>query len=361
MAHTRLGIYLGTGLWLVGGLWGDEPEKKLKTPTERMLDARKANEHGQKADTKPADKKHAEAPVKDPSAKQTPAKELPPKPAEDAEPAAAKPHPKAYPKPRKSLVDPKSEALRLHEAEQRLMRMAAENARLQETVAKREVGRMQDISVDSPDAALRELKEGNQRFVEGHRLRTLLSYQDLELRERLSRGQKPFAVIITCSDSRVVDSLIFDQELGRLFTIREAGNSLDLQGLASVEYAVEHLGSKLVVVLGHTDCGAVKAVASSGDKPLPGNLWSLQAAMAGLGESTPEDPNEIFSERLRRMERNHAKRQAQFLLDRSEIVRHAASKGHVKILAALYDLGTGRVQFLEPSSKAPAKEDAHHH
>lgn len=352
MGQLRL-CMIGFSMVAVGGLWGEEPEKKLKTPTERMLEARKANEHGKKDGAKPEEKKHAEAPA--------PAKEAPPKPVVVEESQAAKPHPKAYPKPRKVLVDSKSDALKLHDAEQRLMRMSAENARLQEAVAKREMARVQDLLIDSPEAALRELKEGNQRFVEGRRLRTLLSNQDPEVRERLSHGQKPFAVIITCSDSRVVDSLLFDQEMGRLFTIREAGNSLDLQGLASVEYAVEHLGAKLVVVLGHTDCGAVKAVASSGDKALPGNLWSLQAAMAGLGESTPEDPNEIFSERLRRMERNHAKRQAQFLFDRSEIVRHLVSKGQVKIMPALYDLVTGRVQILEPSSKAPATEDAHHH
>lgn len=154
-------------------------------------------------------------------------------------------------------------------------------------------------------------------------------------------------MIVTCSDSRLVDNVLFDQELGRLFTIREAGNSPDIQGLASVEYALEHLGSKLVVVLGHTGCGAVKAVYEAHGKPLPGNLWSLQAAMAGLLEANHEDPNETPTDYLRRLAVSNAERQAQGILDRSELTRHLAEGGKVKIVPALYDLTSGQVTFLE--------------
>ena len=156
-------------------------------------------------------------------------------------------------------------------------------------------------AVTTPEAALAELSAGNARFVAGKRVRTLLSMQDSDLRATLAKGQAPFAVIVTCSDSRLADNLLFDQELGRLFTIREAGNSPDIQGLASVEYALEHLGAKLVVVLGHTGCGAVKAVYEAHGKPLPGNLWSLQAAMAGLLEANHEDPNETPRDYLQRL------------------------------------------------------------
>jgi hypothetical protein len=193
------------------------------------------------------------------------------------------------------------EAKRLAEAEARASRLAAENARLQEALARKEAPAPAEIK--DAEAALAELRAGNLRFAEGRRVRTLLSSQDPGLRQSLAKGQAPFAVIVTCSDSRVMDNLLFDQELGRLFTIREAGNCPDIQGLASVEYAVEHLGSKLVVLLGHTSCGAVKAVQEAGGKPLPGNLWSLQAAMAGLLETTPEDPNEGSSEYLRHGQR----------------------------------------------------------
>lgn len=230
-------------------------------------------------------------------------------------------------------------------------RLAAENARLQAALAKAEGSRSFDIR--TPADALEELKQGNLRFVEGRRTRTVFPAQDPGLRESLAKGQSPFAVIVTCSDSRLMDNFIFDQELGRLFTIREAGNCPDLQGIASVEYAVEHLGSKVVVVLGHTFCGAVKAVAEAHGKPLPGNLWSLQAAMVGLLESVPEDPNVEPAEHMRELERVNTLRQAQSLLARSEILRELVEKGKVRVLPALYDLSSGKVTVLDlPAAKA---------
>lgn len=230
-----------------------------------------------------------------------------------------RPAPKPKPKMRAVPAVKPEEAKRLAEAEARASRLLAENARLQEALAKKDFSAPMEIK--TPEAALLELKTGNLRFVEGRRVRSLMASQDPALREELSKGQAPFAVIVTCSDSRLMDNFIFDQELGRLFTIREAGNCPDIQGVASVEYAVEHLGSKLVVVLGHTNCGAVKAVLEAGGKPLPGNLWSFQAAMAGLLETTLEDPNESAQEHLRHLETNNALRQAQVVLDHSEIDR----------------------------------------
>ncbi len=280
-------------------------------------------------------------------------------PEEDAaakEKSTTPPVPKPAPKP-KPLAPP-PDTKRLVEAEARATKLAAENAKLQEALARKEVSGTREIK--SPGEALAELKTGNLRFVEGRRVRTLLASQDPELRQTLAKGQAPFAVIVTCSDSRMIDNFIFDQELGRLFTIREAGNCPDIQGIASVEYAVEHLGSKVVIVLGHTACGAVKAVAEAGGKPLPGNLWSFQAAMAGLLETTPEDPNESAGDHLRHLERNNAIRQAQIVLDRSEIVRHLVGAGKVQVLPAVYDLGTGHVTFLELPKAAKQGESAHH-
>ncbi|HWQ09233.1 MAG TPA: carbonic anhydrase, partial [Holophaga sp.] len=126
--------------------------------------------------------------------------------------------------------------------------------------------------------------------------------------------------------------------------------------LASIEYALEHLGAKAVVVLGHTSCGAVKAVLAAHGHPLPGNLWSLQAAMAGLLESTPEDPNETAGDYADRLAAANARRQAQGILDRSELVRHLAAAGKVKVVPALYSLASGTVRFLElPPRSAPAE------
>lgn len=212
---------------------------------------------------------------------------------------------------------------------------------------------------DSPSAALAELSAGNARFVGGKRLRTLDTGHDAAMRAALAEGQAPFAVIITCSDSRVPDALLFDQEAGRLFTIREAGNAPDLQGLASAEYAADHLGSKLIVVMGHTSCGAVKAVREANGTPLPGNLWALQAGMTGLLESTPQDPNEDAKAHLARLEEANARRQAQTLLDRSALLRGLAATEKVWVVPALYSLAAGRVQFFKPVSVAPVP-NAHH-
>lgn len=210
----------------------------------------------------------------------------------------------------------------------------------------------------TPDAALAELLAGNGRFVAGKRVRTVDTARDAALRAALVKGQQPFAVIITCSDSRVPDSLVFDQEAGRLFTIREAGNAPDLQGLASVEYAVDHLGSKVVVVMGHTGCGAVKAVREAQGRPLPGSLWALQGGMAGLLESTPEAPDEGGAAYGARLEEANARRQAQALLDRSPLLREWAGDGRIRILPALYHLDSGRVDLLKPAT--PLGEPAHH-
>lgn len=209
-----------------------------------------------------------------------------------------------------------------------------------------------------PDAALAELRAGNQRFVAGKRTRTLETAKDPALREQLAKGQAPFAVLITCADSRVPDALLFDQEMGRLFVIREAGNAPDIQGIASVDYAVEHLGSKVVVVMGHSSCGAVKAVMEANGKPLPGNLWAFQAEMAGLLESTQHDPNEDPKVHLAHLVEANAKRQAQALMDRSEAVRNLASMDKIWVVPAVYDLASGKVQFFKALNGEGAP--AHH-
>ena len=299
---------------------------------------------------------HEESPAVPPPPKKKHIIAVPEPPPESEAPkhapkVVAKPAPKAA--VRKSVPAPSEEARRLAEAEAMAAKLFENNARLQQEMAK--VIGAPNKPVDTPESALVELKEGNGRFVAGKRVRTLLSMQDTDLRAILAKGQAPFAVIVTCSDSRLADNLLFDQELGRLFTIREAGNSPDIQGLASIEYAVEHLGSKLVIVLGHTSCGAVKAVQEAHGKPLPGNLWSLQAAMAGLLEAVHEDPNESPAEHRARLETVNAQRQAQSILDRSEIVRHLASAGKVKVLPAVYELASGQVRFLDlPKAEPPA-------
>ena len=285
----------------------------------------------------------------------TAAKHRPVKAAEASEEAPAvprrttKPALKAAPAP--AAADRTALAL-----DARAAKLENENARLRQQLAL--AGGSPPVAVTDSATALQELAAGNLRFVSGARVRTLLSSQDGELRERLANSQAPFAVIITCSDSRLADNLIFDQELGRLFTIREAGNSPDTQSLASVEYALEHLGSKIVVVMGHLGCGAVKAVEEANGKPLPGNLWSLQAAMNGLLETTPQQPSEPDSAYMARLVERNAQRQAQAVLSRSELVRELVAKGKVKVVPAVYDLASGKVAWLD--AVHPATPEAAH-
>ncbi len=210
---------------------------------------------------------------------------------------------------------------------------------------------------DSPSAALAELQAGNGRYTSGKRSRSVETAKDVARRADLAKGQAPFAVVVTCSDSRAADNLLFDQELGRLFTIRVAGELLEPAGIASVDYAVAHLGSKVVVVMGHANCGAVKAVRDAKGKPLPGNLWAFQSGMAGLLETTPSDPNEDAATYLARLVEQNAKRQAQLLVDRSEEIRRLVSEEKIWVVPAVYDMGTGKVNFFKPLS-APIAE--HH-
>ncbi len=213
----------------------------------------------------------------------------------------------------------------------------------------------------TPEAALTELKAGNTRWTQGKRTRTIQVTKDADLRKHLAGGQDPFAVIVCCADSRVDESLIFDQEAGRLFVIREAGNSPDLQGTASIDYGVGHLKNKVVLVMGHSACGAVKAVASSGDKPLPGNLAVFQESMKGLVESTPKKADEKDGAYADRLAEVNAVRQAQALFTRSEEISHLAATGVILVVPAYYDLHSGKVTFLPAVKPQGQSEEKHGH
>ena len=233
------------------------------------------------------------------------------------------------------------------DAEREVSNLFVTNALFQAELAKRtEIISVDDVN--TPEAAMAELEAGNIRFSKGWRVRTLLAGQDPDLRASLEKGQSPFAVVVTCSDSRAMDNLIFDQELGRLFSIRVAGNSPDTLGIASIEYAVEHLKSKVVVIMGHTKCGAVGAVADAHGHPLPDNMYIFQDLMKGLLEEVPKDPNEPDASYKDRLEVENAKRQAQVVYDRSKIVQEFVDEKKIWLLPASYDLGTGRVTFFNP-------------
>lgn len=181
-------------------------------------------------------------------------------------------------------------------------------------------------------SALSRLKAGNKRYVADKMKREM---QDPARRSELTSGQSPFAIVLGCADSRVLPELVFDTGLGELFVIRVAGNVANTSSIASIEYAVAHLGTKLIVVLGHENCGAVGAAMDGGDYGYNLNhlLAHITPAIAGMrGKKTVE-----------KVVKQNAKLNAKQLEARSPIINKA--KG-VKIVPAYYNLDGGKVEFL---------------
>ncbi|CFX83647.1 Carbonic anhydrase [Syntrophomonas zehnderi OL-4] len=187
--------------------------------------------------------------------------------------------------------------------------------------------------------ALQLLAEGNQRYVEG-----MLFSKNLDgsrRKELFNQGQKPFAVVLTCSDSRVPPELIFDQALGDLFVIRVAGNVVSKVEMGSIEYGVEHLNTPLLVIMGHENCGAVKATVDGGE--VPGSIDSIieiikpsveNARVAGFSgadlyeAATDENTKAMVAEVMK-----------------SPVVKHLVDDGRLVVLGAKYHLDSGRVVF----------------
>ncbi len=199
----------------------------------------------------------------------------------------------------------------------------------------------------SPLEAIARLSAGNARFASGRRSRSADATDDAEERTLTAKGQHPFAAVLTCSDSRLPPELIFDQSIGDIFVVRNAGNVAEPVGEGSLEYGVEHLGVRLIVVLGHAACGAVKAVSGT-EQPLPGNLAAIQRNMPGLQAyaatiaKTGKDPMPAAVAR-------NASDQAEALLRESEALRKAAEHGTIAIVPAVYDIESGLIEFLPPA------------
>jgi len=209
----------------------------------------------------------------------------------------------------------------------------------------------------APRNALRELLEGNLRFSHGRRRRTLMWDEDVTLRRKLAiEPQAPIAAILGCADSRTAGNLIFDQELGRLFSVQVAGGFLGPQALASLEFAVLCLGVPLVLVLGHTQCGAIQALEEAGSRPLPGGLRALQFDFLDLVDRLPRRSHEGSAPYVARLAAANAWRQATLLLERSRSIQEAHQQGRVKVVPAIYCLETGRVRTIARAPKA-AKEE----
>lgn len=206
----------------------------------------------------------------------------------------------------------------------------------------------------SLDDAVARLVEGNHRFVEESPLSPAPSAQRIEL----ASGQSPFATILGCSDSRVPIETIFDQQPGNLFVVRVAGNIVNDDGLASIEYAITVLNSMLVVVLGHSQCGAVKAALDyvSNDTRLPGHMQLLADAIAPAARATQPGDGNWWSDAVTENVRINAAE----VTKRSQIVADTVKAGRVRVVGATYDLHTGVVSFLDERKKAVEFRDGKH-
>lgn len=193
----------------------------------------------------------------------------------------------------------------------------------------------------SPDEALGRLKHGNAIFARGGA--NLVLPTPARVAE-LSGGQKPFAVIIGCADSRVPPELVFDCNLGELFVIRVAGSTVGREGLGSIIYAVEHLGTPLIVVLGHTKCGAVGAAVDVAKKhaELHGALHEMVLPiLPAVLEADETHPADLQDAAVRRNVRDVAGR----LKVSDGILAERIEQGRLKVVSACYDLATGVVGF----------------
>jgi carbonic anhydrase len=185
-----------------------------------------------------------------------------------------------------------------------------------------------------------KLTQGNERFVNDKTTPKDFGRE----RNELLAGQKPYAIILTCSDSRVPPEYIFDESLGQLFVIRDAGNVINPDVLGSIEYAVEHLHSHMLVIMGHEKCGAVKAALDGGK--LPPNIGAIAYKIKPAikkAKLKSRDEDEILLEATKENVIN----QINASLKGSSIIKEAYEKGELKIYEAFYNLHTGKVDFEE--------------
>jgi carbonic anhydrase len=191
----------------------------------------------------------------------------------------------------------------------------------------------------APAEAISKLKEGNARYTSGS-----LQHpgQTADRRTELARTQHPFAAILSCSDSRVPPEVVFDQGLGDLFIVRVAGNVINDEGLGSLEYTVDHLGTRLILVLGHQRCGAVDAaretIAAKGKAP--GHIQSLVTAIKPAVEATAKDDLETTI-------KANVKNVVQALRSATPILKAEVDSGKIQVIGGYYSLDTGAVTFLD--------------
>lgn len=194
-----------------------------------------------------------------------------------------------------------------------------------------------DSAYANPYVALRKLMGGNRRFVEN---KSIKPRQSREVMLSTEKGQKPFATIVGCSDSRVPNEIIFDQGVGDLFIVRTAGQVMAEASYGSIEFASLALGSKLIVVLGHQKCGAVDAAVKRPE--VPGHIISLVNAIKPAADKARTMGGDVLENAIRQ----NVIDQVNELRDLEPVLAREYKKGRILIVGAVYDLHTGRVEFV---------------
>ncbi|MCE9558222.1 MAG: carbonic anhydrase [Armatimonadetes bacterium] len=228
--------------------------------------------------------------------------------------------------------------------------------------AKKSLGNGSSIRVYAPEPemtvalAVEKLKEGNARFA---KRKTQNPHRDTGRLAEVAKSQAPFAAVLGCADSRLSPELIFDQGFGDLFVVRVAGNVVDLFGTASMEYCVEHLGAKVIIVLGHERCGAVKAACDTfasrsettvasmdteGHAAMATSIPSLiEHIMPSVNRAATTKPFSLIDTAIA-FNAQDSKKQ---LLSGSPMIKAMVAKGELKVLSGVYDLDTGLVKLLD--------------
>lgn len=200
------------------------------------------------------------------------------------------------------------------------------------------------------DGALRQLLDGNERFVAG-RL-AACGKTTPALRQKLAAGQAPLAVVLSCSDSRLPPELVFDGEPGQIFVVRVAGNTVDPVVLGSIEYAAEHLGTPLIVVLGHERCGAITAAVDA-TGTVEGNIGALVNALSPAVEvARRSGPGAGKAALVEASMIENVKLVARNLTKQSRVLAHLKAEGKIAIVGARYDLDDGKVTLVDGAAGA---------
>ena len=188
----------------------------------------------------------------------------------------------------------------------------------------------------TPDQALKKLIQGNDRFVNQKRTSP---HQNKERLSEIAQGQEPFAAILSCADSRVPSEIVFDQGLGDLFVCRVAGNIATSEEIGSLEFGTLVLGAKVLIVMGHERCGAVKAAIQGGE--FPGKIGSLVKSIS-IGDVTLKSTDEASLEKAAKANINHQVE----TLKKSPVLSNLIAKEKLKIVGTYYDLDTGKVSLV---------------